>query len=58
MIIFLAFVGLMLYITKEAFTNSDIDALISPVDDDMKLCGIDYPDYGYLYYAIQPKIAV
>jgi solute carrier family 44 protein 1 (choline transporter-like protein)/choline transporter-like protein 2/4/5 len=55
LLMFLAFTGLNLYVTKEATKNSDIDRLLSPVDGSHKLCGVDYKDYGFLYYAVTPK---
>lgn len=51
-VIFLAFIGLLGYITSGAIQNEKIDELISPVDQDQKLCGVDYGAYPYLYYVL------
>ena len=55
-IFFLAFCGVMIWIGIFAKENGNPQELITPVDEDGKLCGMDYPDYPYVYYLIEPKV--
>ena len=53
LIIFLAFLGAMVWCTMYGVSNGKPDELLSPVDEDSKLCGVTYPDYPYLYYLVK-----
>ena len=52
-IIFVAFLALMITITAFAWKNEQLKLFLTPVDADGKYCGIDYPEYSYVYYVIQ-----
>jgi len=51
-ILFLAFAGVCGWVCMEGFSKGDPSRLLSPVDYDGKLCGVDYPDHKYLYYIV------
>jgi len=51
-ILFLAFVGVYGWVCNQGFTNGDPERLLSPVDFDGKLCGVDYPEHPFLYFLI------
>ena len=54
LIIFIGFIGLMAYICSESVKNGDPSQLITPVDYDGKLCGLQGKEgYNYLYYILQ-----
>lgn len=57
-IIFLAFVGIMGYITYFALIKGDPDQLVNGVDSDGNICGQDESvlNYPYLYYMVQAKV--
>ena len=49
-IIFLAFIGLMCYVTFYGISNGNIRKLMAPLDRNDNFCGIDtYRDYPNLY---------
>jgi hypothetical protein len=52
-IVFALFFGMMIGITTFAYKNQQFDEFLAPIDAAGKLCGIDYPDYPYIYYTIQ-----
>jgi hypothetical protein len=57
-ILFLAFAGVCGYVCMEGFSNGDPTKLLSPVDYDGKLCGVDHPNHPYLYFLVNlDKIA-
>ena len=37
----------------EGFNNGNPNNLLSPVDFDGKLCGVDYPEHPYLYFLVR-----
>jgi hypothetical protein len=43
-------VGAMVYVGIYAVEHGDPARVLAPLDADAKFCGIDYPDYPYLYY--------
>ena len=57
LIIFFAFVGVFGYVTVLGFENNP-QYLLSPLDWDRKLCGLDkgYEEYNKLYFTAIPKI--
>ena len=52
-LVFIVFLGLMIAITIFSWKNEQLELFLTPVDADQKYCGIDYPDYPYVYYSIQ-----
>lgn len=55
LVLFLAFFGLLIYITSESVEKGNPQQLITPVDYNGKLCGLDREGYDYLYYIIEAK---
>lgn len=51
-ILFLLFCGGFGYVCNEGFTKGKPNELLSPVDFDGKLCGVDYPDHPFLYFIV------
>jgi hypothetical protein len=53
LLVFLAFVASMGYVTFVGFHEGDIKKLIAPLDGEFKFCGISpgYEEYGNLYIA-------
>jgi len=41
----------MLGIAIHAWTSNNFSKLTTPYDPDGKGCGIDYPDYPFIYFA-------
>ena len=56
-LIFLGFMGVMGWVLDMALVNGKPEVLLSPVDQDRKLCGVDYPDFPYLLYVVQVEQA-
>ena len=54
-ILFFAFVGFLGWIISLGLNNGKVLDLLSPVDYDGKLCGVDYPDHPYLYFLVTIK---
>ena len=52
LILFLAFSGAMAYISFFAYKNGKPMELLSPVDGDGMLCGVNHTDYPSLYYVV------
>ena len=52
-VLFLAFAGACGYVVVQGTTNGDPNKLLSPVDYDGKLCGVDYPNHPFLYFLVQ-----
>jgi hypothetical protein len=44
---------MMIGITTFSFKNEKVNEFLAPIDAMQNLCGIDYPDYPYVYYTIQ-----
>ena len=42
----------MIVITVFAYKNEQFEKFLTPIDADGMYCGIDYPDYPYVYYVI------
>ena len=53
-ILFLCFVGACGYVCNEGFANGKPLELLSPVDYDGKLCGVDHPNHPFLYFLVRP----
>ena len=53
-VLFLAFVVVFGWVCNQGFQNGKPLTLLSPVDFDGKLCGVDYPDHPFLYFIITP----
>jgi len=51
LIIFLVFNIVMLGIAIYSWTNGKFSKLTTPYDPDGKGCGVDYPNYPYIYFA-------
>ncbi len=51
MILFVAFNLAMLGIAIHAWTSNNFSKLTTPYDPDGKGCGVDYPEYPYIYFA-------
>ena len=51
-ILFLLFCGAFGYVCNEGYTKGKPNELLSPVDFDGKLCGVDYPDHPFLYFIV------
>ena len=52
LVLFLAFAGAMGYVSMFAYKNGKPEELLSPVDYDGMLCGVNYTDYPSLYYLV------
>jgi hypothetical protein len=50
LIIFSCVVGAMVGVGVYAVEHGDPARVLAPLDADANFCGIDYPDYPYLYY--------
>jgi hypothetical protein len=48
----------MISITTFAYSREQFERFLIPTDADGMYCGIDYPDYPYVYYAIQVRSVV
>lgn len=53
-VLFLAFAVVFGWVCNEGFSKGDPNKLLSPVDFDGKLCGVDHPNHPYLYFIITP----
>jgi hypothetical protein len=51
LIIFIVFNAAMFGIAVSAWTSNNFSKLSTPYDADGKGCGVDYPDYPYIYFA-------
>jgi hypothetical protein len=51
-LVFAMFLAVMITITAFSWKNEQLELFLTPVDADGNYCGIDYPDYGYVYYTI------
>jgi len=51
LIIFLALTVTMLAIGVYAWTNGNFKKLTTAYDPDGKGCGVDYPNFPYIYFA-------
>lgn len=51
LIVFGLFNFAMLGIAIHAWTSNNFSKLTTPYDPDGKGCGIDYPDYPFIYFA-------
>lgn len=59
-IIFIAFVGLMAYLTYGSIQNGNPEALVNGVDADGNICGLNasVADYPRLYYMVQADVKI
>jgi choline transporter-like protein 2/4/5 len=55
-LIFLGFMGVMGWVFSYGLENGKPEVLLSPVDQDRKLCGVDYVNHPYLLYIVQLKL--
>jgi len=54
--VLLAFLALLGWSGAGAFAEGTPEQLLSPVDAAGELCGVAYPDYRYVYYAIKVTV--
>jgi choline transporter-like protein 2/4/5 len=52
-ILFLAFAGACGWVAIQGFNNGDPQKLLSGVDYDGKLCGVDHPNHPFLYFLVR-----
>jgi len=54
-ILFLAFAGACGYVCIEGFTNGNPHELLSPVDYDGMICGVNHTNHPFLYFLVRPS---
>lgn len=49
-LMFIANVLAMLFVFQESYASNNLNRMVAGYDMDKKACGVDYPDYKYVYF--------